>query len=142
MATHWVINNTCSYDINIWNVVSEGAPSPILVTRDSFYYEPLSAKNDLGGPSIRMAPASYSDDTIVTQLEYTLSPGNLFYDISNINGYPFVEHGVSLKSSIKGCFEVVCPAGKELCHDAYNTPYDNWATRACDPEGYLTFKVC
>lgn len=138
-ATHWVINNTCSFDVTVSHVADDPG-NQIVVRGHSYYYDVLQNKSDLSGPSVKVWITGTEE--VVAQLEYTVGADVLYYDLSHIDGHPFLPYGIELRSSIGDCTKVDCAAGELICPGAYHTPFDNWATIACDPQGYLTLDLC
>lgn len=138
-ATHWVINNTCSFDVTVWHV-GDNPSGPSVVGARKYYYDVLANKADNSGPSVKVSITGTQE--VVAQLEYTVGAELLYYDLSHINGHPFLPHGIELRSSIGSCTKVDCAPGEPVCAGAYHTPYDNWATTSCDPRGYLTLDLC
>lgn len=84
----------------------------------------------------------------VTQFEFTsMSGGKIAYDMSNINGNPFAQGGMTLTPSMVGdsseptCVPVDCPAGEATCSAAYNQPNDT-RTLVCNAASDLTLVLC
>jgi len=88
--------------------------------------------------------ATVTDDSFITQFEYTYHPDNpiLAYDISNINGYPFENWGLYLSPSSGDCSSITCDPGVALCLDVYNQPNDDFAVKSCDVSANLTLTLC
>jgi len=135
-----VVKNECPSDVHLWSV---GDTPGVMQTVPSggVWSEPYYSKSGGGGISIKITT---DDDQYgsVTQFEYTLDGATLWYDISNINGYPFVDSGLTLIPSDDTCRTVVCPAGVELCSDAYNVWNDDQATAACGSAADMTLVLC
>lgn len=106
------------------------------------YSEPYDQPNV--GVSIKLAPEATSP---VTQFEFTWDDGKINYDISNIDGNPFVARGMELVPSMAGapgyptCVVVSCPAGQARCDQAYNEPNDI-RTKVCPDDSDLTLTLC
>ena len=97
------------------------------------------------GYSIKLSP---SPSGSITQFEFTLdSHGNIFYDLSNINGNPFASNGMRVDPSMIGdssnpsCVAIDCPAGPSTCSAAYNQP-DDVRTHACSDQSDLVLTIC
>ena len=96
------------------------------------------------GISIKLAA---NESGPVTQFEFTWQDGDIYYDISNINGNPFIEGGMELVPSMVGdsnypsCQSVSCPAGQQVCTAAYNTP-DETKTLVCNQDSDLVMTLC
>jgi hypothetical protein len=89
---------------------------------------PISVPFSSDGTSIKLATNAsvlqpFSIQPAITQFEFTLSEedGQVYYDISNQDGYPFVQDGLELRPSDPACHPVSCPAGSlnQTCPDAY-----------------------
>lgn len=96
------------------------------------------------GVSIKLSPSMNGP---VSQFEYTWADGKVYYDLSNIDGSPFADAGMTLVPSMMGdssnptCQEVDCPAGEAVCHAAYNQP-DDVRTTVCNENSDLTLTMC
>lgn len=137
-----IIKNQCDKPIHIWSIADEAVDKSEVVDAGSEYSEEYKTNGNGGGISIKIAFEDSHDD--ISQFEYTLSPSDnkVFYDLSNIDGYPFQEGGASITPSDDSCPAVTCPAGVKLCTDAYNEPFDDWATKGCSESTDLTLTLC
>jgi hypothetical protein len=96
------------------------------------------------GISIKLSP---SEGGPVSQFEITPSGGKIFYDLSNIDGYPFADGGMSLSPSMSNdpnnptCVPIDCPAGDSVCTAAYNQP-DDTRTHVCSEQANLVLTMC
>ena len=96
------VTNDCKYNIYYTLADSKGSDNTI---RTLPYGGTYSEAQDLnGGRSIKIATnkAALPYGSPVLQLEYSVSGGNIFYDISTLNGNPFGT-GVSVKTSDGSC---------------------------------------
>ncbi|EEP81994.1 predicted protein [Uncinocarpus reesii 1704] len=98
-------------------------------------------KNDNGG-GISIKLSLDKDQKEVSQFEYTLDDPKVFYDLSNIDGYPFKDGGVTIVPSDDSCPKVTCEAGDGKCSEAYNKPDDDHATHGCPQETDLHVVLC
>jgi len=139
-----VVKNHCASPVYLWSVGSESSEMITIASHGLPYYEPFQTRED-GGWVLKIASDAGDIDNI-TQFEYTYQPGSaVWYDISNINGYPFSEGGLNLSPSVAeqdSCNSLVCPPGVELCNDAYNNPWENADTHACPAGTDLTLVLC
>lgn len=140
-GTAHVVNN-CGTDVWFASVAQNvGAPMQKMASGGS-YSETYNKVNV--GISIKLA-ATYGGP--VTQFEFTWDSPNINYDISNIDGNPFAQQGMSLVPSSIGaagypsCVAVNCPAGESRCDAAYNLP-DDVRTKVCPEDSDLTFTLC
>ena len=154
-----VVKNSCGNAAYFWSCGdSEG--ELVVIGPGSSHTEAYYTKSGGGGPSLKIAssyasgpklgqaPASIFDlpQPNITQFEYTVgSPGPpahmVWYDISNINGYPFVNGGLKMTSS-DGSVNVACPKDVEFCQSAYNAPHDDHATGSAHESVDLTLELC
>lgn len=134
-----IIKNQCSKNVYLWTV-SQFAGEMKTLAPGATFSESYLINPDGGGISIKLATEPDQAGPI-TQYEYTIA-GNLWYDISNINGFPFSDSGLTLTPSTGSCRSMVCPAGVTLCSGVYNQPDDNEATAACDSSADTTLVLC
>ncbi|KAB8067033.1 hypothetical protein BDV29DRAFT_163899 [Aspergillus leporis] len=117
------------------------------------YSEDYRARQNGGGVSVKLSTKRTLQN--VTQVEYTqnMTTGHVFYDFSNIDGYPFQQWGMAIypffKSSrqqprncLDNCCPVICPPGPGICTAAYNKPNDDFATHACPLATDLNVYLC
>lgn len=137
-----IIKNQCDRPIHVWSIADEAVDKSEVVDAGAEYSEEYKTNDNGGGISIKIAFEDSHDD--VSQFEYTLSPSDskVFYDLSNIDGYPFQEGGASITPSDDSCPAVTCPAGVSECKDAYNQPFDDHATKGCSDSTDLTLTLC
>jgi len=95
-----------------------------------------------GGVSLKIA--TDFNDSFINQFEYTYRPDNprIYYDISNINGYPFEDWRLYLSPSSASCTSISCDPGVALCPDVSNQPNDDFAVQNCDVSANLTLSLC
>ena len=154
-----IVKNSCGNAAYFWSCGDSEGPL-VVIAPGSSHSEAYYTKSGGGGPSLKIAssyasgpklgkaPASIFDlpQPNITQFEYTVgSPGPpsnmVWYDISNINGYPFVNGGLKMTSS-DGTVNVACPAGVQYCQSAYNAPHDDHATGSAAEDNDLTLELC
>ncbi len=154
-----VVKNSCGDAAYFWSCGDSEGPL-VVIAPGSSHTEAYYTKSGGGGPSLKIAssyasgpkmgkaPASIYDlpQPNITQFEYTVgSPGPpanmVWYDISNINGYPFVNGGLKMTSS-DGSVNVACPADVQYCQSAYNAPHDDHATGSAPQSVDLTLELC
>lgn len=131
--------NKCSFPVYFSTVSDFAAPVKTLQSGETYNESYLTNPNG-GGVSVKIA----KDPSLAsaTQFEYTLMPGTLWYDLSNINGDPFQADGMSLMTSDPNCRNVLCPAGNTICKEAYNQPFDDWATAGCNSVPNTALTLC
>jgi len=136
------IINLCNFPIFVWSTANEtNTTTNFLPANNGFYTENYRFNPNGGGISLKIATVPV--DTVITQFEYTYTANNpnVYYDISNINGYPFQQWGFKLIPSISSCPSVFCAPGPQPCTDVYNLP-DDIATKSCDLSTDLSFSLC
>ena len=141
------VKNHCTQPIYIWSVAdADDSWGPFTIDPHTTPYNETFRTRASGGVAIKIA-TDYNDGVVpnnaITQFEYTYVPGSdLWYDISNINGYPFEDGGLELVPSTQSCNTITCSAGTPDCKAAYNAPSDNWATTDCADGTDLTLTLC
>ena len=144
--------NMCEFPAYIWSVGDEASPMVALPNQTVGYQESYRQKADKSGISIKIAPSFLPIDNTdggnmdtsanITQFEYTISPGTVWYDISYVNGNAFQGVPVLLQPSDLSCPNVTCAATDSVCQAVYNNPNDNAATHACGADADLFFLLC
>jgi len=135
-----IIQNSCSFPVYLSSVSNVAGATQELAANGGTYSEDWRANPNGGGVSIKIAADKAFSE--ITQFEYTLEDPELWYDLSNINGYPFKNWGVSIIPADTSCNEVICPAGVALCSAAYNTPTEDWATAMCYSASDMVVLLC
>ena len=136
-----VVNN-CGYPIYYASVAQSQHAN--MVPLQGPYSESYSQPGV--GISIKLAP-NMTISGPVSQFEFTWDNGKIYYDLSNIDGYPFAASGMRVDPSVKDdpnnptCVPIDCPAGVAVCSAAYNQP-DDVRTMVCDENVSLTLTMC
>jgi len=134
------IENQCDQDVYLWSVAGSADVPMLTLPPGKSYSEKYRLNDNGGGISMKLALDKHKGD--ITQFEYTLAGGKIWYDVSNINGNPFQDGGIAVKPSDPACSPVVCQAGIVKCREAYNMPYDDHATHACPETADLNVVLC
>lgn len=134
-----IVHNQCNFPVSLSVVSNVAGATQELPANGGEYTESYQNNPDGGGISMKIWASDISN---ITQFEYTLEGSSLWYDLSNINGYPFMPWGVNIIPSDSSCNQVICPAGVELCADAYNTPTEDWATAECSSDADMVVLLC
>ena len=154
-----IVKNSCGDEAYFWSCGDTEGPK-VTIAPGSSHSETYAAKTGGGGYSYKLATkystgpkAGQAPESIydlpqpnITQFEITVGapgpPANMvWYDISNINGYPFVAGGLSVTSS-DGSVNVRCPKDVLYCQAAYNQPHDDHATGSAPESVDLTMELC
>lgn len=137
-----IVKNQCADPVHVWSIAGKAADETTTIESGGEYSETYQENSNGGGISIKL---SYDEnDKEISQFEYTLAPSEskVYYDLSNIDGYPFQHGGAAITPSDDSCPKVNCPAGVKECKDAYNMPFDDLATKGCSEESDLTLVLC
>lgn len=136
------INNQCKETAYIWSIADSADAQMVTLSPGGSYSEIYRVNMNGGGISLKMAATPSQGQ--VSQFEYTVgdSGSRVYYDLSNINGYPFKDGGISITPSDSSCVPVACDAGVANCHEAYNQPYDDYATHGCPISSDLNLVLC
>ncbi|KIW13210.1 hypothetical protein PV08_08397 [Exophiala spinifera] len=141
LGTATVINN-CGFPVYYSSV--GGSSNPSMAPLENSYSQGYSSPGT--GFSIKLSPNQTTYGS-VSQFEFTWADGKIAYDLSNIDGYPFVAGGMEIVPSMQNdpnnptCVPVTCPAGVATCTAAYNAP-DDVRTMVCSDESDLTLTIC
>jgi hypothetical protein len=137
-----VVLNSCNQSIWYTSVSNVAPPVaellPGLIYRETFRIYP----GGNGGISIKLG---YDQDlTTILQFEYTYVPSSyeVWYDLSNLNGDPFVDDGFVLEGSSSDCKSITCAPGEEICYDAYTYPTESGVVFVCGSSNTLTLTIC
>jgi len=134
------VENRCDQDVYLWSVAGSAGADMVTLPPGKSYSETYRLNHNGGGISMKLALTKSQGD--ITQFEYTLDAATVWYDVSNINGNPFADGGISVKPSDPACSPVVCQAGIAKCREAYNQPTDDHATHACPSTYDLNVVLC
>lgn len=134
-----IIENNCGFPVYLWSVSNVAGPE-VIIPAGSNHTEQYYSNPNGGGISIKMAANAAA--ATVTQFEYTLDGTSLWYDVSNINGYPFEQWGLTLVPSDATCPSVTCDAGVAQCKDVYNQSNDDAATHWCTSAANMVMVLC
>lgn len=137
------VTNMCPYTIYYASIAGQSEAMTAMASGGSM----SEAYTDQGqGVSIKLALNDTASGPI-SQFEFTWTDGKVFYDLSNINGYPFASGGITVTPSMENdpnnptCVPIVCPAGQAVCSAAYNQP-DDTDTLVCDQDSSISLVLC
>ncbi|KAL6715279.1 hypothetical protein ACLMJK_007543 [Lecanora helva] len=93
-------------DLNVWYTLSDSQTFPSSISQveanDGFYTENFDTVSGRS-ISISTSPSNFFGGGPVLNMEYTLSGGTLFYDLSTVQGNPFVGNNVLLSTTNPDC---------------------------------------
>jgi hypothetical protein len=137
-----IVQNHCDHEVYLWSIADSADVKMTKVDAGGSYEETFQPNNNGGGMSIKISDKDSQDH--VTQFEYTISDdeNKVYYDLSNIDGYPFEKGGVTISPSDESCPVVKCPPGVSKCEEAYNKPDDDHATHGCPLSSDLELILC
>ena len=133
-----VLINNCGFDISLDRVTESGNDEHKSVPAGESWSE---VYQDGGGISIKV---NKGDPSNIAQFEYTTKPdtSQVFYDLSLVNGDPFVAFYQALVPDDQSCSTVQCQPGEQPCAGAYNEPDQNGATHACGESSNVVYHLC
>jgi hypothetical protein len=137
------VKNFCDFEVYLWSVANLADNFMNRLPRATGEFnETYRANPNGGGISLKIATAPYLID--ITQFEYTYRSDipDVYYDISNVNGYPFKKWGLALSPSFPNCPFISCDPGVAHCSNVYNKPHDDFATKSCNVSASLTLTLC
>ena len=139
----FIIQNNCYYPIILHSVGFRVEPRVIL-RPGQIYREPYRHTEIGGGVSIKMT--TFGDPLEahhnITQLEYTLEGGKVWYDLSFVDGHAFYGEWESVQPEIPWCPSVTCQPWEYPCAEAYERPKDDWASHGCPQHGNIWYRIC
>jgi len=144
-AAQAYVKNYCNFDVSLWPVDQDRrTPSPVTLKAgggdySEQYHTPLA-----GGVSLKLAPGS-SNAVPITQFEYTLIGGFIWYDGSNVDctvtNCPFYEYGIYMDTSDPSCPTRTC-LPNQRCDGFYNLYNDDINSLACQPGADIHMYLC
>ena len=140
------IYNTCSFPVYLWSVTADQSSDMITLESHTGSYNETYQTPSVGGVSLKLSKTeSCGDPTPITQFEYTLAAGTIWYDISNVNcattSCPFEANGMYLMSG-EGCPTRSCEAGQPTCAGAYTDSEDNQNSLSCTGSADIDLYLC
>lgn len=137
------ISNTCDFDVYISSVANTTNNTWVHLAPEVGQFAEEYRQNPNGG-GISLKIGAVPNTANITQFEYTdnITLETISYDLSNIDGYPFVEGGLYLVPSNAECGALYCPPGIQLCPNAFNHPWETQVQRACNDSTNLTLFLC
>jgi hypothetical protein len=137
------ITNMCNFSVYYASIAGQAAPMQVMPPGGGMS-QAYSVQGQ--GVSIKLAMTD-SQSGPLSQFEYTWASGKINYDLSNINGYPFSQGGITVTPSMQNdpnnptCVPIVCPAGSPVCSAAYNQPSDT-RTMVCNDQSSISLTLC
>jgi hypothetical protein len=137
------VTNMCSFPVYYASIAGQPSPMQAMAPGGS-----MSQAYSLPGQGVSVKLAmNDSESGPLSQFEYTWASGKINYDLSNINGYPFQDGGITITPSMENdpnnptCVPIVCPAGSAVCSAAYNQPSDT-RTMVCSDQSSISLTLC
>jgi Bys1 family protein len=140
------IKNYCSFPVSLWAVDAQRNPTaPTTLAPGADYTEPYHTPT-VGGVSLKLSTGdSLYTGNPITQFEYTLLGGFIWYDGSNVNcnvnDCPFYPYGVFLQTTDSSCPSRVCQPSQK-CDGFYNNYNDDWNSLSCQPGASIQMYLC
>lgn len=136
------IHNNCNFDITVNPTMNGGDKGTQTIPAGRTWSQQQMDFGGAGqGVSLKIKKVGGSINNIA-QFEYTVSEAMqlVFYDLSLINGNPFVDQLQRLSASGTGP-SVDCKAGEQPCAAAYTWP-EQVATKAAPLGSNLDYYIC
>ncbi|OCL06178.1 hypothetical protein AOQ84DRAFT_297480 [Glonium stellatum] len=138
--------NKCSFPVYLWSVSADSSSEMITLESHNGTYEEAYQTPNVGGVSIKLSKVeTVANPTPITQFEYTLAGGSIWYDISNVNcattSCPFQPTGMYMNSG-EGCPTRSCEAGLPTCAGAYTASDDNENSLSCGETSNIDLYLC
>jgi hypothetical protein len=140
-----IIQNKCPYSVYLWPVDQSRNPqNPVVIGSKGTWQEKYHVPKPAGGVSLKISRTPQLVD--ITQFEYTLAAGTIWYDGSNVDckkgRCPFEKSGITLTPSNKACPKTRCAPGEAPCHGFYTLYNDDVNSLACGQTAGLTMVLC
>ncbi|MCJ1332757.1 hypothetical protein MMC10_009451 [Thelotrema lepadinum] len=139
-----VVKNNCGFTVYLRSVDNTVGPLQTIKAGGS-YSEQFHTSGNGGGISLKMdktGDPTGSGSGNIEQFEYTLSGSTVYYDLSTINGNPFVAYHNAIVPSISTCHTITCNANENPCTASYYPGDPSNPTYACASSGNLVYNIC
>jgi len=145
-AAQATIYNHCSFPVYLWSVSADHSSEMITLKSHTGSYNETYQTPSVGGVSLKLSKTeSCGNPNPITQFEYTLAGGSIWYDISNVNcattSCPFQPTGMYLMSG-EGCPTRSCKAGLPTCSGAYTASNDDQNSLSCTESADIDLYLC
>jgi hypothetical protein len=138
------IYNYCSFQVYLWPTDFDRWPSnPTVIAPGGSFSEVYHQPSNGGGVSLKLNTVPQL--SVITQFEYTLTGGFIWYDGSNVDcaatACPFFPYGAYLETSDPSCPTRTCSPG-QVCTGFYQYPSDDINSLACQPNADVNLYLC
>ena len=135
------VHNRCKFPMWLQSV---GDSSSLMITLpdQTVTYNETYRQRGAGGVSIKIYGSEQPSSANQTQFEYTHTPPNVWYDLSQIDGNTLTGVDYRLTPTDSSCPIVECAANDQKCKQVYNIPTDDHATHMCQDQTDLVFTLC
>ncbi len=106
--------NKCPFEVTLWSVGTDISPAYTLTARGGQYSEQYTRDPKTGGRALKITrerDGLYTGKP-QTNFAYTLDPNQIWYDLSDVFGDPFLNHRIQVVSSNSQCQSIVWPDGR------------------------------
>ncbi|KAI8964170.1 hypothetical protein F5Y11DRAFT_112223 [Daldinia sp. FL1419] len=123
MASNLIVQNNCNFNLFCFAAKNDGTSSKsVKVSAGNHYQSPLPANDDNIGSVLKCTNTQGSRK--VLQAELAVQNGHSWFDISALDGDPFLSH--HRHAELAGQCVLDCPAGSTSCYwpvqvDCYST---------------------
>lgn len=121
-----VVINSCSFPIYLWSVDSTVSQQYTLQTGDN-YLETLNTDPSTGGIAIKITTVENGlyNSSPQTDFAYSLTNGDVWYDLSDVFGDPFAGSPLTVAPSDDTCNVIYWPSGTQPAGSQVNVCEDN-----------------
>lgn len=121
-----VVVNTCSFPVYLWSVDSTVSQQYTLEPGDN-YHETLHSDPTTGGVAIKITTVENGlyNASPQTDYAYSLTNGEVWYDLSDVFGDPFSGQSLTITPSDTSCKSVDWPNGTQPAGSQVNVCQEN-----------------
>ncbi|KAI7970790.1 hypothetical protein EIK77_007970 [Talaromyces pinophilus] len=129
-----VVVNSCSFPVYLWSVDSVVSQEYTLNPGDN-YLEPLHSDPTTGGVAIKITTVENGlyNASPQTDYAYSLTNGEVWYDLSDVFGDPFSGNSLTVTPSDTSCSSIDWPSG---------TPPAGSQVNVCQENSDITLTLC
>ncbi|MCJ1328332.1 hypothetical protein MMC10_005008 [Thelotrema lepadinum] len=136
-----IVNNKCDFTIFIVSKINVGPGPQTTLEPGSAFEQTFQQPTD--GSGIRLIVTKEAGSSDRFQFEYTIAESVVFYDISLVNGDPFLSDGFSLGAFDESCGGVSCGIGDRSCNGYFGPNDDpNGMVITCKASTSLALNLC
>jgi hypothetical protein len=129
-----VVTNHCNFPVYLWSVGGSVGPQQTIAAGAS-YSEPLHHDPASGGIALKITTVANGlyNGSPQTNFAYTLDPGTVWYDLSDVFGDPFSGKTMVVRPSDTQCSKICWPQGVNP---------GGSQTKNCNSASSITLNLC